>query len=103
MLRPEFRPDLFIYHHSLFIQILLQKSKSGKWVKQAQQVFKASLGHISVKTVCKVHAVIRVRFNSSFSAKSWQNPATIDIQWLQRIECQCCQNSAMIWQGKKAN
>ena len=35
--------------------------------------------------------------NSKFSAKSWQHSASIDIQWLQPIVCQCWQNSAMIW------
>ena len=29
---------------------------------------------------------------------SWQNPASIDIQWVAAIECQCWQNSARIWQ-----
>ena len=28
----------------------------------------------------------------SFSAKSWQNPARIDIQWVATIECQCWQD-----------
>ena len=30
--------------------------------------------------------------------KSWQNPASIDIQWDVTIECQCWQYSARIWQ-----
>ena len=33
-------------------------------------------------------------YNSSFSAKSWQNPARIDMQWVAIIECQCWQDSA---------
>ena len=38
--------------------------------------------------------VIEFIYISSFSAKSWQNPASIDIQWVASIECQCCR----IWQ-----
>ena len=34
---------------------------------------------------------------SSFPAKSWQDPASIDIQWSQPIECQCCQDPSRIW------
>ena len=37
-------------------------------------------------------------YNSSFPAKSWQDPASIDIQWSPPIECQCWQDPAMIWQ-----
>ena len=33
-----------------------------------------------------------------FSAKSWLNSASIDIQWVATTECQCWQNSARIWQ-----
>ena len=41
---------------------------------------------------------IKFFYNSSFSAKSWQDPASIDIKWSAPIECQCWQDPEMIWQ-----
>ena len=45
-----------------------------------------------------VIGLIELFYNSSFPAKSWQDPASINIQWLPTIECQSWQDSAMIWQ-----
>ena len=36
--------------------------------------------------------------NSKFSTNSWQDSASIDIQWSQPIECQCWQDPAKNWQ-----
>ena len=45
-------------------------------------------------------AIVLVEFlhNSSIPANSWQDPASIDIQWSQPIECQCWQDPARNWQ-----
>ena len=42
--------------------------------------------------------IVEFSYFSKFSAKSWQNSASIDIQWLQPIVYQFWQDSAMIWQ-----
>ena len=42
--------------------------------------------------------IIEFFYNSSFPAKSWQDPASIDIQWSPPIECECWKDPAMIWQ-----
>ena len=49
-----------------------------------------------VQAFCK--QIIEFSYISQFSAKSWQNPASIGIQWITTIKCQCWQNSARIWQ-----
>ena len=43
------------------------------------------------------HSNIRVFYNPSFRAKSWQDPTRIDIDWLQPIECQSWQDPVRIW------
>ena len=39
-----------------------------------------------------------VLHNLSIPANTWQDPASIDIQWSQPIECQCWQDPARNWQ-----
>ena len=36
-----------------------------------------------------VKQIIEFLHNLSIPANSWQDPASIDIQWSQPIECQC--------------
>ena len=50
------------------------------------------------RPLVQVVLLVEVFSNSSFSAKSWQNLATIDIQWIAIIECRCWQDSARISQ-----
>ena len=45
-----------------------------------------------------ISLTIEFLHNLSFSANSWQEPDSIDIQWLQPIECQCWQDPAWNWQ-----
>ena len=49
------------------------------------------------KNCLKLKNFCNFRNFSQFSAKSWQNSASIDIQWLQPIKCQSWQ-PARIWQ-----
>ena len=44
-------------------------------------------------------ALIKFLQNSKFPANSWQDPASIDIQWVSTIECQYWQDPARNWQG----
>ena len=43
-------------------------------------------------------APIEFFYNLTFPGKSWQDPASIDIQWVATFVCQCCRDPAMICQ-----
>ena len=55
---------------------------------------------INYVMLIRIHITATFEFSyiSKFSAKSWQNPASIDIQWAATIYCQCWLNSASNWQ-----
>ena len=46
----------------------------------------------------KIRNSIEFFYNSTFPGKSWQDPASIDIQWVATIVCQCWQDPAMMCQ-----
>ena len=53
-----------------------------------------------MKQVCRelVTKIFEFFYSLTFPAKSWQDPASIDIQWDATIVCQCWQDPSMVWQ-----
>ena len=43
-------------------------------------------------------STFEIFYNSTFPGKSWQDPASIDIQWVATIVCQYWQDAAMVCQ-----